>query len=416
MESVLLPTGKAGSYLGISKWTLRRWVAAGRIKPQKVKRGSGYLYFAKADLDRLKTEGNHVKYSRMKKTNHVIVPKKALHQAEKEVKFFPKPIITEVLERTDAIIVPPEEEEERAPLTTSVFSKIRRFFGAKRMMMFLLVALSFASIRTMVDRMPRSDDRIEDTGIVLSAQKNLIPHFTLLDAVILAATQSGVEAPSLSFLSTDAADIERQLRSQTMTPEQGNASYTKKLIAYTSYTDSPYVYLSGERGEPGPVAIIERAESLATQPFFANVSDGDKLLIYREGNRAILLRPMTNTVVAFGPLDAVAVENPFISGLTASGMAPTVQIRRGFPVEKDMKVIEAELAGVASDLEVVSVESAMRTDYKQTVIIDASRGAKLAEARQIAKKLRISLIELPLDEPVAPAGIDFILIVGADRK
>lgn len=418
MNSDLLPTGKAGAYLGISKWTLRRWVAAGRLKPQKVKRGSGYLYFAKVDLDRLKSEGKHVKYSRVKKS--ISSPEKSKRkdtrpEAEKVVAFLPKPEVSEVIERTDMIVVPAMDPEKNEKPSVSVFTKIRRFFGTKRVTMFLLAALSFASLRTMIDTKPPAISE-QNRGMVLAAQKSFVDRFTLIDAVIQAATVSGNTDPSLSFLSTDSADIERQLRNQNVTPDQGNASYTKKLTNYISYSDSPYTYLSGERGNAGPVAIIERAETLATQPFFTNVADGDKLLIYREANRAILLRPMTNSIIAFGPLDAVAVENPFVSGLTASGMAPTVQIRRGFPIEKDMKVVETELVAAAPDLEVVSVESAMRTNYKQTVLIDASRGAKLAEARQIAKKLRISLVDLPFDEPVAPAGVDFILIVGMDRK
>lgn len=50
-------------------------------------------------------------------------------------------------------------------------------------------------------------------------------------------------------------------------------------------------------GENPTVATVTDIEKLANQPFFNNAENGDKVLIYKTSNKAILYRPSTNKVI-----------------------------------------------------------------------------------------------------------------------
>jgi hypothetical protein len=50
-------------------------------------------------------------------------------------------------------------------------------------------------------------------------------------------------------------------------------------------------------GETPTIATVKDAAKLASQPFFTNAKDGDKVLVYNKEKRAILYRPSTNQLV-----------------------------------------------------------------------------------------------------------------------
>ncbi len=55
-------------------------------------------------------------------------------------------------------------------------------------------------------------------------------------------------------------------------------------------------------GETPEVSTVEGASDLASQPFFQNVKDGDKILIYPKAARIIIYRPSENILVNVGPI------------------------------------------------------------------------------------------------------------------
>jgi len=418
--SDLLPTGKAAKYVGVSKWTLRRWVAAGRIAP-KLKKKNGYLAFDKADLDALIGKGGHKKYKKtVKKKDGVLkepqlLPKpketKEVHEAKEE------PVTVVVQEEHRVLIVPPSTGEKPKKGIGGLFKRL--FGSSKGLMIVLTFALSFSMFRGItVMREDYYDDHNATLGDVLSFQTTFpnVPTFSLLDAVMAAASSSG--ETSVQFLATNNETVtDLFAEAEATPPPAGNPAYTARISNYTAYSDSPYAYLQGTYGDPSPVAVIEKADTLSEQPFFTNVRDGDKLLIYKKANKALLFRPMTNSVIAFSVLDAAASQNAFIGGITGENSdAPMFLLRNGMTQDNDLQVFEAELRSAYPDAQVVDVEQAMRFDYKKSILIDATHGAKAKEARDIARKLRLTVSELPADEPYAPAGVDFIVIVGTDRK
>ena len=54
--------------------------------------------------------------------------------------------------------------------------------------------------------------------------------------------------------------------------------------------------------ETPTVATVLHADRLKTQSFFANASDGDKVLVYNHEKEAILYRPSTNQIVTIAPV------------------------------------------------------------------------------------------------------------------
>ena len=54
--------------------------------------------------------------------------------------------------------------------------------------------------------------------------------------------------------------------------------------------------------ETPSVTTVENAGALSSQPFFASVKDGDKILIFQQAARIIIYRPSKNILVNVGPI------------------------------------------------------------------------------------------------------------------
>ena len=244
--------------------------------------------------------------------------------------------------------------------------------------------------------------------------ENISPSFPLLsfrDVVLAAATDSaGIDQSSVQFfLSEDFQSVDSMISPDGKTPKSGNTIYLSNMTSFSSFDESPFAYLNGSHGPAGPVAIIDNEDTLRSHPFFANVHNGDKLLIYKESAKAILFRPFTNEVIAFAPLNAV----PSTSYTQIEGQ-PVVALRNGMGTPYDMKTFEAELTFVSPKSVAVDNEIAGRSDYKKSIIVDVV-GTKKEEAQALAYKLKLTLSELPAGEYRPPAGVDFLVILGKDR-
>ena len=56
---------------------------------------------------------------------------------------------------------------------------------------------------------------------------------------------------------------------------------------------------------PQMATILDKTK-LASQPFFSNAQNGDRVLVYTKAQKAVLYRPSTNLIVEVGPLSLPA--------------------------------------------------------------------------------------------------------------
>ena len=445
-----ISTATAAKFLGVSRWTLRRWGDKKLISFTTSR--SGYRFYTDEDLQALLQKHAVVHVVSKKKTaqkerrDETLLlpspPKPDIESAvetvvEAAVESVAAPVQPEVVvKESEPLVVSPVREEAMPETVTpaglvvpppqsnaagtfdvplpnpptppkkSILSglwKILPFTGAA---VFLLAVFLPAKFPLHTKEAPQA--------ILTVPVKQSSPIGSLLSfrEVVMAAATDSSELASSSvefFLSGSTEPVDSMLDSDGKTPQSGNTIYLSNMTNFASFQESPFAYLNGSHGAAGPVAIIENAEVLREHPFFANVHNGDKLLIYKESAKAILFRPMTNEVIAFAPLDAI----PSTSYAQVKG-SPVVALRNGMGTPYDMKTFEAELTYVAPESVAVDNEAAGKSDYKKSIIVDVV-GNKTAEAQTLAQKLRLTVSQLPDGEYRPPAGVDFLIILGKDR-
>jgi DNA-binding transcriptional MerR regulator len=439
-----ISTAKAAKFLGISRWTLRRW-GDKKLIPFTASR-SGYRYYKEEDLSALKEKHSIVRVALKKPKPKIQGKTPAVVSSSRDETLLlppaPKPnrediqkIQEQIAVHVDTakpakLIVPPPPPNLPAgkvgaagtfdvppppadpsadgppPHKKSLFShlwKILPFTGIVVVCLFVLLP-----VRTRL-RIVAQPQHI--LGFPIDNPSSVIPLLSFRDVVLAAATDSGdLTGSSVQFfLSGNAESVDTMLSPDGKIPESGNTIYLSSMTNFASFQDSPFAYLNGSHGPAGPVAIIDNEETLRNHPFFANVHDGDKLLIYKEDAKAVLFRALTNEVIAFAPLDAV----PSTSYEQIEG-TPVVALRNGMGTPYDMKTFEAELTYVEPKSVVVDNENAGRSDYKKSILVDVV-GNRKEEAKALAYKLRLTLSELPPGEFRPPAGVDFLVILGKDR-
>ena len=392
-----ISTAKAAKFLGVSRWTLRRW-GNKKFLPFTTSR-SGYRYYKEEDLSALKEKHTIV---------HLVSKKKSVQEKRDETLLLPSPPkpIVEVKEvKPTALVVPPVPIPPK-PQRKSLFShlwKILPFTGAAIFLLFV-----FIPTKSQPHVVKQAQNILT---VAIEKPSSIFSYLSFRDVVLAAATDSSdlTKSSVQFFLSGDSESVDRILSPDGEIPQSGNTIYLSSMTNFASFQDSPFAYLNGSHGPAGPVAIIDNADTLRSHPFFANVHDGDKLLIYKEDAKAVLFRPLTNEVIAFAPLDAV----PSSSYEQIDGQ-PVVALRNGMGTPYDMKTFEAELTYVAPESVVVDNENAGRGDFPKSLLIDVV-GNKKEEAQALAYKLRLTLSELPAGEFRPPAGVDFLVILGKDR-
>ena len=395
--------------LGISRWTLRRW-GDKKLIPFIASR-SGYRYYKEEDLTALKskhtivhvtTEKEKIVIEKRDETLLLPSPPKPVAETPKEEK--KSEIAAPPLPKPEPMVVPAIPNPP-IPRKKSLLSSLWKILPFTVIVLFLTIAL-FPSGRFKTTKNTESL-----LGLPLEKSSSILPLLSFRDVVLAAATDSSdLSGSSVQFfLSGDMESVDTILNSDTQTPESGNTIYLSSMTNFSSFNDSPFAYLNGSHGAAGPVAIIDNADTLRSHPFFANVHNGDKLLIYKEAEKAVLFRPLTNEVIAFAPLNAV----PSTSYEHIEG-TPVVALRNGMGTPYDMKTFEAELSYYEKDSVVVDNQNAANSDYKKSLIVDVT-GTKKADAQALAYKLRLTLSDLPAGEYRPPAGVDYLIILGKDR-
>jgi hypothetical protein len=192
--------------------------------------------------------------------------------------------------------------------------------------------------------------------------------------------------------------------------------------------------------ETPTLATVTDREKLSGQEFFASSQNGDKVLLYQEGRKAILYRPSTGKIVNVAPIgveESASVSEEVPAPADSGTVAGTDTTAEPAPTEETVveAVIPAEPARIAlyngtkkigltgayekellaedsESYEVVAKENAVKTDYVATVVVDLS-GTQSVRAAQLAEKLGVSVEALPEGETAPDA--DILVILGSDR-
>ncbi len=218
---------------------------------------------------------------------------------------------------------------------------------------------------------------------------------------------------------------------QTKSPE---AELESVVAAVSEHFELP-------QGETPTLATVTDQEKLSGQAFFASAQNGDKVLLYQEGKKAILYRPSTGKIVNVAPIGTQAPtqteQEAAPAPVDSETVAGTETTNEDAPAEETAPeaVVPAEPARVAlyngtkkvgltgtyekellsddaTSYGVVLKESAVKTDYEKSVVVDLS-GKQSVRAAQIAEKLGVSVEALPEGETAPDA--DVLVILGADR-
>lgn len=169
--------------------------------------------------------------------------------------------------------------------------------------------------------------------------------------------------------------------------------------------------------EEPTVATIQDINKLKDQPFFADAKNGDKVVIYTKGMKAILFRPSENKIINFTSINIGAPTGVQTQPTTQTAQPNTMVIYNGTTVVGLTQTFEKNLLSKMKNFSIVSRDNAKRNDYLHTLVVDLT-GKKPDIAAQIANTMQGTVSPLP-DGEIDPSQsgtspVDFLVIVGKD--
>ncbi len=167
--------------------------------------------------------------------------------------------------------------------------------------------------------------------------------------------------------------------------------------------------------ESPTIATVSDAEKIKAQSFFKNAQNGDKLLVYTKGRKAILYRPSDKRIIDVGVINinqpqANATTSGSQQNITPATKTYRIALYNGTTTVGATKEVEGAVKAVFQDAQFVERSVAALTDYAETIVVDLN-GNRGDDAKKIAEALRVSLSALP-DGEEKPENADFLIIVG----
>ena len=203
---------------------------------------------------------------------------------------------------------------------------------------------------------------------------------------------------------------EKANENETLSDEQVTA-----LVAEVS----KLIYVPDEQPS---VATVTDADTLkATQPFFKDASDGDRLLIFPQAAKAVIYSEQEQRLVNVGPIQADSQLAPQtvqpVEEKTAQQQEElSIEVRNGTAVPGKGGETANRLEAASSSFVISEISNAAGT-YRTTRVIDLGRSDATASITAVANTLGVDGVEtrLPSGEPASDADI-LVLVGGVEEE
>jgi hypothetical protein len=193
---------------------------------------------------------------------------------------------------------------------------------------------------------------------------------------------------------------------------KNNEAATKKLVKKISK------FMILPAGLPTLATVTDKSK-LASQPFFRNAENGDKVLIYPEVQKVILYRPSKRKVVEVATAQTIVntseQEQALSSQQTNNSVVPTpailnIAIYNGTTTAGLTKTVEKNITDQVKNITIGLKASAGKTDYSETQVIDVS-GRAGNRIQEVATAVKGQVQPLPAGENKPDA--DILVIIGS---
>jgi len=164
-------------------------------------------------------------------------------------------------------------------------------------------------------------------------------------------------------------------------------------------------------GEIPTIATVSDKKKLKDQPFFKKAVNGDKVLIFTQGKKAILYRPSINKIIEVAPVN-LGGSQQLVSPSPASQKIK-VALYNGTDVTGLTGKFEESLKNKFSEIDIVKKEQAVKKDYEKTLIIDISKKYSTM-VKQLASELSAEVSSMPEGE--TQPNSDILIIFGKDSQ